>query len=199
MAETTASYTNQPKKSKSKLMMFIVLILIIAAIVGGFFLFKKNGQSSKEESNTSVSEMPSPSPTPKIDKSKVKIQVQNGTGTPGQAGTAVDAIKKAGYNADNIKTDNAADYNHKTTTISAKEGFESVAKDISNALEGTFTDIKVDSTPLDSGSEFDVVVITGGKIFETTAPTSAATPTGTSTSPTTAPTDTPTPTPTPTP
>src|SRR5437763_8547251 len=54
----------------------------------------------------------------------LKIQVQNGTGTPGQAGTAVEAIKKAGYNSDNIKTANATNFNNSSTTISAKAGFE---------------------------------------------------------------------------
>lgn len=197
MVETVSPYPNPipAKKNKSKLGLIIGAIVIIAAIVGSIFFFRQSKQTSNDQTNVTETNVPSPTVTPKIDKSTVKIQVQNGTGTPGQAGTAVEAIKQAGYNADNIKTANASDFNTTITTISAKAGFESVASDISNALKPTFTEIKIDSSPLDSTSEFDIVVITGGKIFETATPAVNPTSSATTPSPTLTGTTTPTPTP----
>lgn len=200
MTEVVSPYQNQPKKNKNKLLP-IIGVLIIIAVIGGFFMYR---QSKQANSKQTVTETPAPSPSPtmavKIDKSTVKIQVQNGTGTPGQASTVVNMLKSAGYNTDNIKTANAADLNTSATTVSAKTGFESVASDISNALKSTFSDITTGSTPLDSKSEFDIVIVTGGKTYQAATPTTSSKPSASPTSSVTStpsPTSTPTPTPTP--
>jgi len=197
MIDTTSPYLNQPGGSKNKKTVIIVVI-IVAAIIGGIFLLRQPKKTKQPETNITKNKEPSPTKKPEIDKKTVKIQVLNGTGTPGQAGTVLEDLKKAGYNSDNIKTGNAEEFNHTTTTIAAKDGFEDVASDIKDALKETFNEIEIDSTKLAGDSEFDIVITTGGKIFEEATPspepttelTSTPTPTVTST-----PTSTPTPTP----
>lgn len=189
MGEIPSAYTNQEvgsRNKKSPAVLIVVIILIIFAAVFFILRLSKNTQQKKE--SAVITSEPTPTAKPKIDKTKVKIQVQNGTGTPGQAGTVVEVLKKAGYNSDNIKTTNAKEYTNTVTTITAKSGFEDVANDIKASLESTFTVINIDSAKLDSSGDFDVVVITGGKIFE---------PATTTITPTQTPTPTVTPTPTP--
>ena len=205
MIETASPYL-QTEKSDGKKNIFIIIGVVIAAIlvVGGIILLRQPQKS--ESPKTSVIEESTPSPTekPKIDRETVKIQVLNGTGTPGQAGTAVDALKKAGFNEENIKAENAPDFDHAVTTVSAKAGFKDVANDIKTALDEIFDSVEIDSSVLDGESEFDIVVITGGKKFEEKKTSPAPSPTGTATSPTPSPTgttvtSTPSPTPSPTP
>ena len=177
----------------------IVVVIVIVALIGGFFIFQQS-KKSKQSQVTVEKKAPSPTETPKIDKKDVKIQVLNGTGTVGQARTAADALKKAGFNQDNIKTDNAPDTNHKTTTISAKEGFEGVTQEAKDALKTVFDKVEVDSTTLNKDNKFDIVVTTGGITpTPTTGPTASPSPapTGPTTSPTLSSTPTLTPTPTP--
>lgn len=199
MIDIISPYSNQQGRSKNKKTVIIVFIIIVAAILGGIFLLRQPKKT--EQSKTDLIEKKESSPTekPEIDKKSVKIQVLNGTGTPGQAGTVLEDLKKAGYNSDNIKTANAKDFNNTVTTITAKEGFNDVAGDIKDALKTTFDEIKIDSANLDKNSEFDIVVTTGGKKFEeaTPTPTENPTPSPTSTTPTTTLTPILTPTPTP--
>ena len=196
MIDTISSYSNQQGGSKKKKMAIIVFIVIVAAILGGIFLIRQPKKTDQTKAPVSENKEISPTEKPKIDKNSVKVQVLNGTGTPGQAGTAVEALKKAGYNADNIKTANAEEFNNLVTTIMAKDGFDDIAIDIKDALNSTFDEIKIESTPLDKDSEFNIVITTGGKKFEEATPTPAIT---TSQSPTPSPTTTLTPSPTPTP
>jgi len=199
MVDTPSPFPPPPARAKSKKPLYAIIIIVLILLIGGF-LFMKSRSTSNQAAETVPTETPEPTPTekPQVDRKTVKIQVQNGTGTPGQASSAVEALTKAGYEADNIKTGNAETYDNKTTTISAKEGFEATAEDIKSALESTFDTIKIDSSPLDSSGDFDIVIVTGGKIFSTTAPspatTSVVTPTA-EVSTTPAATSTPTPTP----
>ena len=209
MIDPTSSYSIQPEGSKKKKApMIIVVIIIILALVGGYFMFRPTEE--KDKSETAVVEKTSPTPTPtekpKIDKESVNIQVLNGTGTPGQAGIAVEALTKAGYNADNIKTGNAEEFDQTNTSVAYKEGFKDAADDIKSALDSLFAEIEIDKMLLDKDNEFDIVVTTGGKIFEeaTSTPTPnptvssvSPTPTSTTVTPTLTPTLTTTPTPTP--
>lgn len=192
-----------PKKNKNPLLV-IILLVVVASAVGGYFYF--NQPDKMEEKKAVVVENITPSPTltpkPSIDKTTVRIQVINGTGTPGQAGEVVDALETAGYSADKIKTGNADDFDNATSTITARANFGDIAKDIEGVLKTDFEDIKIESNSLESDSEFDIVIVTGGKIFETPTPTVAPTDTPTPTVETTvtpSPTSTPTLTPTPTP
>lgn len=176
MDSTNVTYTSPRKKSKAPIIIAIIIVVVVIAI-GGIYMFGKSGEETTETitPTPTMTEIKEPTPTekPEIDKSVVKIQVQNGTGTPGQAGAVVDALKKAGYNADNIKSGNAEEYDHSTTTISMQEEFKEVAEDIKKSLGELYTNVEIDSTNLESSSEFNIVVITGGTQYE--EPTKAAT------------------------
>ena len=205
MLDTPISYTPPPQGgNKNKTWIIVVILLVIGAAVGGYFFLnqpKKTEETKKVVEDKSEPTL-TPTPTKKpIDREKVKIQVLNGTGTPGQAATAVEALTDAGYVVENIKTGNAEEYDHTKTTISAKKGFEDAAEDIKKALESDFDDIEIESIALDEDSEFDIVVTTGGKIYEeptgaptakptlsTTSPTPASTTTTLTTSPSPSPT-----------
>ena len=210
MIETVSYDLNQTGgDNKNKTTMIIIVVVVLIALAGGFFFWQKQQTKDSEVKKVMVDDKKEPTSTPSptakpIDKSKVKIQILNGTGTPGEAKTAVDALVEAGYKTENITTGNAEEYDHAKTTISAKKGFEDVAGDIEKSLNSSFDTIEIDSQELDADGEFDVVVTTGGKIFEeptgapTTKPTlSTSSPTPTTTSTTTTPTPSSSPTPTP--
>jgi hypothetical protein len=186
---------NQPVRSnKKKTVVIISIALVIVVIVGGISIVRQPKKTETTQVVVTENKEPTPTEKPKIDKKTVKIQVLNGTGTPGQAGTAIEALKKVGYNSDNIKADNAKEFNNTITTVAAKTGFEDTASDIKDSLKTIFDEVNIDSLKLDETSEFDIVVTTGGKIFET-SPTATVTPTGDLTpSPTTNVTSSPTPT-----
>ena len=171
--------TQSPKKNNLTPMLVVGGVLLVAVVIS--FLIIRQPKKVEEKKEPVVVENTSPSPTevPKIDKKTVKIQVQNGTGTPGQAGLVVKALESAGFLADNIKTGNAETYDNKTTLITTKESFAQIIPDIEDSLKSTFDKFAVGSPNLGSTIEFDVVIVTGGKIFEspTSAPTSTSTPT----------------------
>ncbi|MCX6791927.1 MAG: LytR C-terminal domain-containing protein [Candidatus Gottesmanbacteria bacterium] len=208
MDNTTQDYSNPPTVTKkSKLPIIIIAVVLIVALSAGAILFSRNKSSKPPEVTGTITgaPTPSPTPTPTINKESVKIQVLNGTGTPGQAVKVAVTLKNAGYNLDNIKTGNVPD-NLTTSSIASKAGFESIAADMKTVLSSDFPDIEISSSPLGTGSEFDIVITTGGKAYvapTTPTPTGSATPTPTPTgtadtpTPTPATTDTPTPTPTP--
>lgn len=191
--DNTTSYnlTSQPPKSGNKKPIVIaVVILAIIAAIGAYLFLNQQNKTNEEKSAVEDSKQLTLTPTPTkkpIDRKTVKIQVLNGTGTPGQASTAKEALVEAGYLEDNIETDNADEYDNTTTTISVKSGFEEVAEDIKKALEADFDEIIIESSPLDEVGDYDVVVTTGGEIYEeatpTKAPTSALQPTTTTPSP----------------
>ncbi len=187
----------QRPAGKKKGPLVAIIVIIVLLLIAGFFVLRKSKKTSQTESTITVTQEPAPTEKPKVDKQTVTIQVLNGTGTPGQAGTAVDALKNAGYSADKIKTANAPDYTHTLTSIAAKSGFEDTASDIKSVLSSTFNTINIDSTPLGSDGQFDIVVTTGGKLYQTPTPNATVAPT--SSSPTNTPTPSPTPSPTPTP
>ena len=194
MEETAFSYSSQPKKNKMFPTVVVVVVLLTAIIASYLIINKPKKTEEKKEAVVVENKMPSPTPLPKIDKKTVKIQVQNGTGTPGQAGIVVKALEDEGYSSDNIKTGNADKFDNSTTSITARDNFEEIVNDIKEVLKSTFDKITVVSPNLDKDSEFDIVVVTGGKIFESVTPTTSVSPTP---SLTTTPTTTPSPTPTP--
>jgi len=182
-----------PTRSGNNKSLIIIAVVIIVAVLTGIYFYTKQPKKTEEKKEAVIeSVMPTPTTEPEIDKSTVKIQVINGTGTPGQAGQVVQALKEEGYSADNIETDNAEEFNNTVTTITARANFEKIAENMKDTLKATFDDVKIESTKLEEESKFDVVVVTGGKIFETPTPTVETTVT-----PSPTPTSTLTPTPTP--
>jgi len=199
MTESITFNPNQTVSSKKKKTnMIIMMVVIVAVVIGGIVIIRQPKKTEQAKSATENKE-PSPTKKPNINKKTVKIQVLNGTGTPGQAGIAVTALKKAGYNTDNIKTANADNFDSTITAIKTKDGFADVASDIKDALKTTFDDINIDSASLEDESEFDIIVTTGGEKFEATTPTTSVSPTNSEDSTTPTPTVTPTPTSTPSP
>ncbi|MEK7634240.1 MAG: LytR C-terminal domain-containing protein [Patescibacteria group bacterium] len=200
MEETTFSYASPPPKRNKILPNIIAISVLLIAIVGSYLILNKPKKTEEKKEIVAEKNKPSPTEKPKIEKSTVKIQVINGTGTPGQAGIVVKVLVDAGYVADNIKTGNAEKFDNPTTSITAKDNYEEIITNIKDSLKSTFEKITVVSPNLDKDSEFDIVVVTGGKIFETVTPTASITSSVSPTpSLTTTPTSTPTLTPTPTP
>ena len=177
MEETIAPYQNpQFRKGKVSGTVWVVVFAIAVVLVGGFVLSRQQKKEPAVKKDVVVEKKePSPTAKPKIEKSSVKIQVVNGTGTPGQAGIVVKALEEAGYSADNIKTDNADTFNNLVTTITARSDFEEIVNNIKDVLKPTFEEITVDSSNLSTDSKFDIVVVTGGKLFETVIATPSAT------------------------
>lgn len=191
-------YPEQPRKSNKMMPTIVVAVVLLIAIIGSYLIINKTKKVEEKKDAVVETKEISPSPLPKIDKKTVKIQVQNGTGTPGQAGLVVKALVDAGYATDNIKTGNADKFDNSTTSITAKDGYNEIVMDIKDSLKSTFDKIMVISPNLNKDSEFDIVVVTGGKIFEAVTPTTSVSATSsTTTTPTLTPTPTPTPSPTP--
>jgi len=204
MEPTINSYPNPPQKSSKISPVVIVVVVLLIAVIGTILITRQPKKTEETKEVVITQAVPTPTEKPKIDKLTVKIQVVNGTGTPGQAGEVVKALKEAGYSADNIKTGNAENFDNTTTSIAVKTNFEEIANDIRDVLKPTFSETTVKSSNLDKENEFDVVIVTGGKIFATVTPTGSQTPTPTTQltttpSPTPSLTLTPTLTPTPTP
>lgn len=175
--QNTVSPNLYPHRSTDdKKIAIIIFIVIVAAVVGGILWFRQSKKTEQTMIAVVKKKEPTPTEKPKIDKKSVKIEVLNGTGTPGKAGTTVDALKKAGYDPNNIKAGNAKDFATRVTTITVRAGFEDIASDVKDALKAIFDEINIDSSKLDGKSEFDVIVVTGGKKFEVT-PTTVVTPT----------------------
>ena len=194
MEETLLPYQNpQFKKGKMSGTVWVIISAIAVILIGGFVLSRQQKKEPEVKKDIVVEKKePSPTEKPKIEKSTVKIQVLNGTGTPGQAGIAVKALEDAGYSSENIKSSNAEKYDQETTTITSRARFEDIATDIKNTLKSKFDEISVASKNLEENSEFDIVVVTGGKLFEEVTATPSATITPISSpSPTSSPTATP--------
>lgn len=202
---TPTTFSVQPLSQNRKtnnVLPIVVLIIVVAISVLIFFRGKNKNVKTSSVANVTPTQEATPAPTVAVDKKTVKIQVLNGTGTPGQAASAVKALETAGYSADNIKTDNATKYDQTQTTITAKSGFSGTADDIKTALASTFDNITIDSSQLGSDSQYDIIITTGGKIYQTPTPKPTNTPVVTPTSSpnaTNTPTPTSTTTPTPTP
>ena len=177
MEETIAPYQNpQFRKSKVNGTVWVVLFTIAVIVIGGFVLSRQQKKVPEAKKDVVVEKKePSPTAKPKIEKSSVKIQVVNGTGTPGQAAIVVKALEGTGYSADTIKTDNAEKFTTLTTTITARTDFEEIVNDIKDVLKPTFEEVTVDSSNLNTDSEFDIVIVTGGKLFEVVTATPSAT------------------------
>ncbi len=193
MTDAALPYSNQQRVSKKKKTTILVgVAVIVVVLIGSILILRQPNKTNETKSGVVENKEPSPTQKPEIDKKSVKIQVLNGTGTPGQASTAQKALEEAEYNGDNIESGNAEAYDATVTTIAAKKGFEDVASDIKDALKAAFDEIKIDSTPLDEDSKFDIIVTTGGEKFEEEETTTTPSPTET---PTPTPTLSPTPTP----
>ena len=192
MIDTTAPYTSQPIKPKNKNKTIVIVVLLAVFVVAGIFIYGQVKKNEQKKALPTPTKEPTPTEKPEIDKKLVKIRVLNGTGTPGQAGEVAKILKEEGYGEENITTGNADEFGQKTTTITSRSGFEEVAENIKTALEEKFDKVEIESSPLEEESEYDIVIITGGKKYE--EPTTSPSPTSTTPTETVTPINTPTPT-----
>ncbi len=180
MEPTINSYPAQPRKNNI-LPTVIVTAVLLVAVIGSYLIIRQPKKTEEKKDVIVQTVEPTPTEKPKKDKALVKVQVINGTGTPGQASEVVKSLEKAGYATDNIKTGNAEEFDNTATTIEAQTDFEEIANDIRDVLKATFSEITIKSSKVDAESEFDIIVVTGGKIFATATPEPTkpeATPTG---------------------
>ncbi len=180
MEPTINSFPTQQKKN-NVLPTIVVAVVLLSAIIGSYLILRQPKKTEEKKEAVVQTIEPTPTEKPKKDKALVKVQVVNGTGTPGQAGEVVKSLKDAGYSEDNIKTGNAEEFDNTATTIEARTDFEEIANDIRDVLKATFSEITIKSSKVDTESEFDIIIVTGGKIFATATPKPTepvATPTG---------------------
>jgi cell division septation protein DedD len=205
MPGSNIAYPSQLGKSsgssndkKLTIIVGVIIILVVGSI--SYFLLKKPKKTESPKTINQVENEIKPTPTekPKIDKKTLKIQVLNGTGTPGQAGKVVAALKEAEFNPENIEAANAPSYDFTQTTIATKKEYEQVADEIKTTLKSLFDSIKIETSYLEADNKYDIIITTGGKKYEEATPTPTEAKTNSETpTPTPTPTSTPTPTPTP--
>jgi cell division septation protein DedD len=205
MPGSNIAYPSQLGKSsgssddkKLTIIVGVIIILVVGSI--SYFLLKKPKKTESPKTINQVENEIKPTPTekPKIDKKTLKIQVLNGTGTPGQAGKVVTALKEAEFSPENIEAANAPSYDFTQTTIATKKEYEQVADEIKTTLKSLFDSIKIETSYLEADNKYDIIITTGGKKYEEATPTPTEAKTNSET-PTPTPTLTSTPTPTPTP
>jgi hypothetical protein len=110
MPGSNIAYPSQLGKSsgssndkKLTIIVGVIIILVVGSI--SYFLLKKPKKTESPKTINQVENEIKPTPTekPKIDKKTLKIQVLNGTGTPGQAGKVVAALKEAEFHRKILK------------------------------------------------------------------------------------------------
>jgi len=161
----------QPKSSISnkKLLTIVVTIFIISSlIIGGILRSRKSKQEEISSPSSLTVTTPSPaassesSPSPEtLDLSSYSIQVLNGSGVAGEADNVKDTLEAGGF--EEINTSNADNYDYTDTEVSLKDDVsESIYDEIENILSSSYT-VVLDSDPLTSSSDYDVVIIIGEK------------------------------------
>lgn len=170
------------KKGKSKKLIVLFIILLLAGV--GIFLIIRGvsgGDADAEPTPTSTplgfvkssSPTPTAEPEEEVDKKEISVEIQNGTGVTGEAGLLQEKLKGLGYSE--IKTGNASstDNEEATVTFSSKLP-KSVQDEVTKLLKDTYKEVE---TKTASSPTTDIVVITGLRSGQTTAPKASATPT----------------------
>lgn len=187
------------KKNQGFSPTLLVFIIILILIIGTLLVIgqtKKTQETKKSSSQEKIVEkkenMATPTEKPKIDKNTLRIKIINGTGTPGEAGKVASLLTDEGFVKENIKTENADEFNQMMTLIKVKEKYQDIAKEIEQIISSSFEKIKIDSSFLDETDDYDIVITTGGKIYfsptpiqeekQNPTPTLTSTPTLTNTS-----------------
>ncbi len=158
--------------SPTLLVVIVILILVIGTllVVGQTKKTQEIKNSSQEKIVEKKEEIVTPTEKPKINKNTLKIKIINGTGTPGEAGKVASLLTNEGFVKENIKTENADEFNQTITLIRVKEKYQDIAKEIEQIISSSFEKIKIDSSFLDETGDYDIVVTTGGKIYSSPTP-----------------------------
>lgn len=178
--------TSKNSSNRSRIILIVVGIIILIALVA-FAVIATGGKGEEiqvsptpavQTPTPSATETPtpeeSPTSTPKVtptgtkttpeptaasgtDRSNLKIKILNGSGTPGAASKASDALKKLGY--DVVSTDNADNFDYEGVTIQVKSTKKTYLSQLKNDLSDDYT---VSSATSDyTGTDADAVVIVG--------------------------------------
>lgn len=168
---------NSPaQKTNYKLIILVTALtaLIVGFVSGGVYVYF-SGLSSLGQPDLSLPQptptplvsspsprpslSPSPTPAEAPDLEKYKLSVLNGSGKIGAAGTASDALEKAGFSV--THTGNAANYSFKDTIIQTTSDVpETVIIALKKALSSYTTELG-DSLPI--SSQYDIVVTVGAQ------------------------------------
>lgn len=180
---TRSEYSNQ----KGKKAVGFVLFLILLVLGGGTFFYLVSLQSRVNQSNLEESPEPfvvqesEPLPTPTeeakkeevIDKKSISISVLNGTGITGEAAYLQDKLEDLGYTS--VKVGNASSQNYKETVVKFSSTLSrSVVDEITAELNKIYNDVRTQTVNAES---FDVEIITGLRLEQTSRPTTSSTPT----------------------
>lgn len=142
----------------------IILAIVwgVLLLVLGFLLWnQKKTMSSQTPTRIATSSAESIVMPVKVkykEKADLKIKILNGTGTAGDAGKVVAALKKLDYQ--NMETGNLEEQKNATTSAEFRETVNpEFSAQIMSALKDLFT--KVASSSASPSASFDVVIITG--------------------------------------
>ena len=180
---TRSEYSNR----KGKKAVGFVLFLILLVLGGGTFFYLVSLQSRVNQSNLEESPEPfvvqesEPLPTPTeeakkeevIDKKSISISVLNGTGITGEAAYLQDKLGDLGYTS--VKVGNASSQNYKETVVKFSSTLSrSVVDELTAELNKIYNDVRTQTVNAES---FDVEIITGLRLEQTSRPTTSSTPT----------------------
>lgn len=147
-----------------KIILGIAILLLVAIIVGGVLRAKNSPKSTVPTPTPVASPTPTPIPiataTPApVDLTELSVQVLNGSGIAGQAGVVKDLLVEAGFDADNIKTGNADNYDYTKTIVSLNS---SVPDSVYTTIRTELVDYQVSQgDPLTTTSDYDIVITVG--------------------------------------
>jgi hypothetical protein len=142
----------------------VVLILIFFYISGirketDFTQSSETTEESVEEKGSDEAEKVETEREPKAVLSEYKVQILNGSGIAGEALVVSEILQAEGFV--DIEMANAASYDYTNTEIKLKEQVpEKVYSTLNRALDSEYLLKRLDSY-LDSGSDFDVVIVAG--------------------------------------
>lgn len=151
------------------------------------FFYLVSLQSRVNQSNLEESPEPfvvqesEPLPTPTeeakkeevIDKKSISISVLNGTGITGEAAYLQDKLGDLGYTS--VKVGNASSQNYKETVVKFSSTLSrSVVDELTAELNKIYNDVRTQTVNAES---FDVEIITGLRLEQTSRPTTSSTPT----------------------
>jgi hypothetical protein len=168
----------QPKRGIAKWIIFVILLLAILG-AGVFFLLRSSNEAIDAPNSTpnirAIETVYTPEPEPEssttptpapVDKSKLKVEVLNGTGTPGDAGTAKDALTKLGFTQ--VETGNAPSQTATAATVTFDSSIpETVKTEVTTELEKMYQTVNTSTGTVSGG--YNIRVTTGVKKGSTTA------------------------------
>lgn len=179
--------TPNPNKPKSKGngkkvgIIVVVLLLLIAAGAGAAWLLADKDNSSDTSKVSPVPTkitMPTSTPTPSIRevaREEVTVEILNGTGVPGEASKLQTELEDLGYESFEVGNADKTDYDA-TEVVFATDLPENIVEEITELLEEMYESVK---STKESGSSFDVSIITGTRTGSVNAVTSTPLPTKT--------------------